>query len=640
MNNALYADRTVMVIILVGISAILLGIFYSYHYKSLSDEIANQAAGNIRSNVEIESHDISEILKKSVGSIMDNLQLIAESPSLQDNYSITASFNLLDSGQQISSDLTDFYMWLDNEGKIVWVSNMNESAYQKYRGTDLSYRDYFYVPKQTLSTYYSNVIDSNDNIPRLFISYPILKNMSVSREYAQFDGIITAGIRVDSLGMFLQSTLPSKYNSSIGFVGENGTILYASANRSLIGLNAFGDEFQATLPSVARDSFNTFLQESLIKSMPNVYDLEYQRNTISIANTPIILDNHNLGTLYVSAPHTLAESVRNITDQQTLISTIIYGIIALIALGIAFVILTSKRRLQAALKRKTIDLKNTIDKLRRSNEMLLTTQQTLTTVNKDLQQANEQLKQHDKMQQDFINTAAHELRTPTQSIIGYTELLQYSDEFEKYKDSGILHESIQAIGRNAVRLKDLTNAMLDVARIESGTLKLKKETVNLNVKVKNVIREISTTNRLLREKNLSLIFVNEENNDNSQYYVNADKSRIFQVISNLIDNAIKFSDKDGKILVSIKKMVVPSGSDNIQDKKEEQAVIRIKDNGRGIDPWMQSRLFTKFATKSDFGTGLGLFIAKNIVEAHGGRIWADNNAQGNGATFEFSLPVI
>lgn len=642
MGIGFYRDRTVVIIIIVGISAILLGIFYSQHYNFLSNEIINQAAGNVRSDVEIEAHGISEILKKSVNSIKDNLRLIAQSPSLQSN-NITASFNLLNAGQDISANLTDFYMWLDSDGKIVWISNLNESAYQEYRGTGLSYRDYFYVPKQTMSAYYSNVIDSNDNVPRLYISYPILDNASLSKSSAQFDGVITAGIRIDSLGGFLQSALPQRFNSSIGLIEESGTILYTSANQSLTGLNAFGKEFQAILPSEIKESFNTFLRGSLNNSTSKVYDLKYQGNTTSIAYQPVLLDNHNLGTLYISAPHTPASNVRNIINQQTNFSAVIYILIALVAIGIAFIILTSKRRLQAALNRRTLDLKNSIDKLRRSNETLLSVQQTLTSVNKELQQANEQLKKHDKLQQDFINIAAHELRTPTQSIIGYTELLQFDDEIVKYKNSAgtssSVYESILAISRNAARLRDLTSAILDVARIDSGTLKLNKERINLNDKIRNVIREISTVNQQVKEKDLSLVFVSEnnDNDENSKYYVDADKSRIFQVLSNLINNAVTFSDKKGTISLSIEKNA-SYRFDNIQGKKEE-VVVRVKDNGKGIDPEIQSRLFTKFATKSDIGTGLGLYVAKSIVEAHGGRIWAENNVYGKGATFSFSLPL-
>ncbi|MGI0043447.1 MAG: sensor histidine kinase, partial [Nitrososphaeraceae archaeon] len=149
----------------------------------------------------------------------------------------------------------------------------------------------------------------------------------------------------------------------------------------------------------------------------------------------------------------------------------------------------------------------------------------------------------------------------------------------------------------------------------------------------------SNTNLQVGEKGLEIQFLNDKNNDGIDYYVNADKSRVFQVLSNLINNAIKFTGVNGVISISINKTY--SLLSNISDTVEKNGYtfISIKDNGSGIDPGIQSRLFSKFATKSDIGTGLGLFIAKSIIEAHGGKISAENNKDGGGATFTFSLPL-
>jgi signal transduction histidine kinase len=545
-------------------------------------------------------------------------------------------------------------MWLDDEGKIVWISNLNDSDFQRYKGTDLSYREYYSVPKETGEAYYSSVIDSNDNISRLYISYPIFDysnsfNASSSRN-VQFDGIVTAGMRIDRLGNFLQSTVPEKYNSSIGLIDKDGTILYTSANQSLIGLNVFGDEFQSILPPQINESFNKLLLGSLVKPTASVFDISYQGNTTSIAYQPVSLKNHSIGTLYISAPHNLAENVQKLLSQQTSFSIIIYIVIAIIALGIGLVILTSNKRLHLALESKTSELKKTIEKLKVSNDILTSTEHSLknkqaqlTTINKELLEAYEQLKAHEKMQQDFINIAAHELRTPTQSIVGYAELLQlsYSSNIQSSKDNDLsTRDSLEALKRNAIRLKNLTNDILDVSRIEAGTLKLNKERINLNEKIRNVVKDILNTNVQVSEKGLTIQFLNDNNKSiDNEYYVNADKSRIFQVLSNLINNAIKFTDRNGVISISLDKAKSPSSDKNSSLEENEYALIRIKDNGRGIDPDVQSRLFSKFATKSDIGTGLGLFITKSIIEAHGGEISAENNSDGKGATFTFSLPL-
>jgi signal transduction histidine kinase len=644
-----WKHSTILGLLIIGTTAIVLGTVIGIYQNSLSNEIVNQAASDIRSNAEIEVHAISEILEKSVDAITDNLEIIAESPSIQNND--TSAFNLINLGQDISANLTDFYMWLDANGNIVWISNLNESAYQIYKGTDLSYREYFSVPKETVDAYYSSVIDSNDNISRLYISYPIFDdnrtgNTSSSRK-AQFDGIVTAGIRIDRLGDFLQSTVPEKYNSSIGLIDNNGTILYTSADQSLLGLNAFG-EFQSILPPQINKSFNELLRDSLTKPRANVFDITYQGNTTSVAYQPISLENHSIGTLYISASHSLAENVQKLISQQFFFSVIIYIVIALIALGIALVILTSNKRLHAALDSKTSELRNTIERLRASNDILTSTERSLkdkqvqlTTVNKELLEAYEQLKVHERMQQDFINIAAHELRTPTQSIVGYTELLQhdFNLNIQNSNDNDLsTRDSLEALRRNAIRLKNLTNDILDVSRIETGTLRLNKERINLSEKIRNVVKDISNTNLQVAEKGLTIQFLNDKKNDGNEYYANADKSRIFQVLSNLINNAIKFTDLNGVISISLEKTNFSSGDKINTVEKSGYALIKIKDNGSGIDPDIYSRLFSKFATKSDIGTGLGLFIAKSIVEAHGGKISAENNRDERGATFKFSLP--
>ena len=249
----------------------------------------------------------------------------------------------------------------------------------------------------------------------------------------------------------------------------------------------------------------------------------------------------------------------------------------------------------------------------------------------------EQLKVHERMQQDFINIAAHELRTPIQSIVGYTELLQ--QDYKLINDSDrSTQDSLEALGRNAIRLRNLTNNILDVSRIETGTLKLNKERINLNDKIKNVIKDISNTNLQVGQKGLTIQFLNDKNNDGIEYYVTADKSRVFQVLSNLIDNAVKFTDINGVISISLNKTESLTSDNNNTVEKNEYVFIRIKDGGSGINPEIQSKLFSKFATKSDIGTGLGLFIAKSIIEAHGGKIFAENNRDGKGATFTFTLP--
>jgi two-component system, OmpR family, sensor histidine kinase VicK len=228
----------------------------------------------------------------------------------------------------------------------------------------------------------------------------------------------------------------------------------------------------------------------------------------------------------------------------------------------------------------------------------------------------EQLKVNEKMQMEFINVAAHELRTPIQPILGLSEVLLNKDgNIEQY------HELLNTISRNAKRLQKLTENILDVSRIESQTLNLHKERVNINEKIRNAVKDIESQTH---NPELKIAFLASKD----PIYVKADKTRLYQVIANLLGNAIKFT-KQGSISVSV----------DVNDNNNE-FVISVKDTGEGIHSDILPRLFTKFATRSEVGTGLGLFISKSIVEAHGGKMWAKNNSDGKGATFHFTLPLV
>jgi signal transduction histidine kinase len=193
---------------------------------------------------------------------------------------------------------------------------------------------------------------------------------------------------------------------------------------------------------------------------------------------------------------------------------------------------------------------------------------------------------------------------------------------------------LQALSRNAERLQRLTDDILDVTRIESETLMLKIEPLDLGDLISNIIEDYR--NQIEKNNDNVELHYYYEPKANDPKIIEADRARLIQVISNLLDNAIKFTNKQynerGSIYVDVEKK-------NKDENKKQEVIVSIKDTGTGIDPEIMPRLFTKFATKSETGTGLGLFISKSIIEVHGGRIWAENNTDGNGATFTFSLPI-
>jgi two-component system sensor histidine kinase VicK len=234
-------------------------------------------------------------------------------------------------------------------------------------------------------------------------------------------------------------------------------------------------------------------------------------------------------------------------------------------------------------------------------------------------QLYEELKSNEKMQKEFINTAAHELRTPVQPILGMAELIELSFEGGKGKTE-ISKDDVDMILRNAKRLERLSSDVLETARIESQSLRLNKEYISLKEVISGSIRDAE--NQIV-DRDITIC-----HNPKKDIVVYADKGRISEVISNILDNAIKFTHK-GNITISAE----------VKNNNTNKVIVLIIDEGTGIDDEIASRLFTKFATKSEKGTGLGLYISKSIVEAHGGKIWAKNNEEHKGATFGFSLPL-
>ena len=608
-TSNILSKRNVSILIIIGAIALLLSVF-SYHYSSFtSNKIIDVASQEIRSNARIEVHDLSQILTNKLQSTGALLQTLADSPAIHNNEYKRADI-IINTRQKATSGLTDFYMWLDKNGKINWLSNINQTTYQKYRGTDLSYRPYFTTPKETHTEYYSSLIESNDKVPRLYISYPVLNMTTTGKgEQQVFSGVVVAAIRLQTLGNVLQNQLFPGFNTTIELLDRNGIILYSNTpsfiGPSFIGQNVFGNKMQSVFSSFlspqAKNSLNNLLGISLEGNTGSA-DILVQGEMNTIAYEPVILNGKYFLALYISAPHNLASDVGNLVDQQKNFSMFIVIMIGLVAFGIALLVLLWNKRLESTVNTRTAELRS----------------------------ANEQLKVHAKMQKEFINIAAHELRTPIQPVLSLTQIIR-----SKIKDAE-QGELLDVVIRNAKRLHQLAEDILDITRIESQSLKLNKERFNLNDLISNVMQDYR--NQVEKDHdNISLLY---ESKNDIIFFVEADRHRVTQVISNLLNNAIKFIKEEGKEgeggTVSI----------TLEKKKEEdnqqEVLISIKDSGVGIHSDIIPRLFSKFATKSEKGTGLGLFISKSIVEAHGGKIWAENNVSDGsaekGATFTFSLP--
>ena len=614
------SKNSLVMLIAISATAIILSILAYQYSNSISTKVVDIATQEIRSNAIIQAHDLSEILANRIESIIPLLQTLADSPAIQNNEYQRARL-IIDFRQNYTSDLTDFYMWLDKDGKIVWISNINSTAYQQYKDFDLSYRPYFTMAKNTSMEYYSSVIESNDKVPRYFLSYPLLSKQGGeyrdvnATEKGSFMGVVVAGIRTSILGELLKNQLLPQFNSTIGLVDKNGLVLYANS-QSFVGKNIFGKEIQSALSTLlsarSRDQLNEALKSSVNSddggSSSSIDVISKQGTVNTIAFSPVLLNGTNFLTLYVAAPHNLAGDVASAINEQKYLSILIIIIIGLVASIIAFIILTWNKRLRAIVNSRTSDL----DK-----------------ANKELTSAYEQLKVHNKTQKEFIDIAAHELRTPLQPIIGIMNVLRSRVmDYEQQKLFDI-------VIRNAKRLQRLSEDILDVTRIEGHTLDIKKEVFNINDTITSILQEYRSQGERNNNKKYNQFPEISFQPEKASVYVQADKGRITQVINNLVDNAIKFApQQNGKLDI-----VVSYRDGDNKEKFDGNVIVSVKDNGTGIDPEIMPKLFSKFATKSFSGTGLGLYVSKNIIEAHGGKIWAENNNNGNGATFYFSLPI-
>ena len=622
-----FRKSNVILLIVIAVAAVIL-LIISYQYSTYNaNEILKIASDDVRSNADIQAHHLSTIVEQELDKVTAILQTLATAPAIH-NGEIQRGRDIINLRQEATSNITDEYFWLDNEGKLMWSSKFanNQSLYEQFNQTNLGNRLYFTIPQETGTTYYSSVIESLEGVPNIYVSMPIIGE-GVNNDAAVFEGVIVAGMRTDTVGNFLKNQIPSGFESDVGLLDKNGIILYTN-NQTNTGKDYFGEEFQSSLSVILSPkelvNLNNILQHSL-RGDAGREDITAIGQTTTIAYRPVMVNGEHLATLYITSPHLLTGSVNIAIDQQRYFNLVIIGSIGALAVGIACLILTWNRKLE-----KTVDAKTS-----------------------ELRQANEQLKIHDRMQKEFINIAAHELRTPIVPIIGFCELLysrikgrqqQQKGQGQQEKEE---EEMAETILRNANRLAQLTEDILDVTRIESNTLKLKKERFNLN---DVIVDAVADYREQIANGNVKLMY---EPGNNNTFVVEADRRRVTQVISNLLNNSIKFT-KEGSVTVTTtirrKDFVVADRDNNHGDGGggSEEVIIAIKDTGSGIDPELTPRLFTKFASKSYQGTGLGLFISKSIVEAHGGKIWAENNnnyssdsdRKHKGATFYFTLPVV
>ena len=587
--------KLLAVISIVLIITISYGIFF-YLENTTEQNIRNSVFEQQLQNQLKDTEALSRHIGTDLNLVVDNLHGLANSVYFQQGDLSSDKIKKLAEETYVrlsnnNNNIIDRLVIADKKG--FETIGLAAKGQQSFAGTNIASRSWVKETIASKTFTFSNGFVGLDGNYRVAVGYPV-----TNLENGQYMGLIGALLPFES---FL-SQYGNVHNSNSKYLvayDKNATILTTAASKSLIGKNFFGDYVQQF---ILHNKVLTDFVRNLLSGKPGYAIYDYGNGGERLTTGyPIFVNGKPTYFIRIVAP--TAEIYSQINDvlftERVKMFSLIAGTTAAIAILIVFLA-----------KWSTL---------------------------------NERLKIRDKAQQEFINVAAHELRTPIQPIIGLSDIL-----LSKIKDNES-RQMVDAIFRNAKRLQRLSQDILDVTKIEGGSLKLNKEHLNLNEVISNVAddyrNQIKNSNR-----NIKLVYEfykkqAKEGEQKQQQYpqkkqqlliqdnaiaVEADKEKIIQVISNLLNNAIKFT-KEG--IISI-----------ITEKKEEnghskEVIVSIKDTGEGIDPEVLPKLFSKFVAKSYQGTGLGLFISKSIVEAHGGRIWAENNADAKGATFSFTLPL-
>ncbi len=643
--------------------AVVFVLFY-FLQSATEDRIKNELFQKQLQRQTESAQSTSQHIGSDLDSLLARLQIIASSPNLQTQnlvYSSKISSAIQQMKNQISPELgqyLDNIFIADKNGIIRFNYDQGNANNEKISiiGRNISSLDYVNKTKTNLIPVFSNASTFVDNKFSIIITYPIINNtigqINNNNNYNkdQKDSINRylglVGISIPISKFFNNYGNTQNLNTQFfRAYDKNGTIL-VNPMKQLIGKNYFSNYIQHSIN-------HNIVLNNLIKALilsgqsgTKVFDLGLGERLI--ITQPIFARNTPQYFMALITPtSSIYSDIDNILSLQRSETLTLF-----IGLSIAIIIL-----IIIYIKWNTI-LRKEVDK--KTGELDVSNKQ-LKRLNKHLSSANKQLEINAKIQSEFINLAAHELKTPAQSILGYTELLMMEEDVNNSsiknnnndRDNSLTVRYASAANRNALRLQRLIKDILDVARIESNTLRLTKERFDLVESINYIISDIvhtqvvNTKTNNNNDNNTEIVF----NKQVTTLFVFADKMRIDEVISNLIINAINIT-KDIRIIVSIQVAECAKSeihlndyhNDNNNDDKNDKddkicAIVAIEDNGTGIDPEIKPKLFTKFASKSKSGLGLGLYISKSIIEAHGGKIWAENNVEGKGTTFRFSLPI-
>jgi signal transduction histidine kinase len=574
----------ISVIIIAVASYGLFFFFQRVNEKSIRESVFEQELERqINSTKSISLHVSSDL--RLVTSMLQDL---ADSIYLQ---------NEMLSGDKVSKVLEEKFKQLNSVTKVdsllitdnedIITIHKASKGLETFVNIDISSNEYMKQTKESLQPVYSDGFTGIDGKYRIVITYPI-----TSVDDGHYIGTVVANIPTTEFFKNYGNVNDINSQFLVAF-DTKGNLLAVGASGDLVGENFFGNETQQFINY--NKELNNLTQYLLAGNIGHaMYD--YGRGERLNTQSPILVETKPIYFLQVVTPtDRIYLKINSVlfTEGIKMFSLLTGTTAAIIVL--VFLLRKWYSILQEEVTKRTRDL----------NES-----------NYKLMKANESLKIKDEAQNQFINVAAHELRTPIQPILNAIYLLQSSNLSIVKKN-----QYMDIIKRNTEKLGSLAADILDVTRIESNSLKLMNERLNLYDLILNSIEEYRRDIQLIYKD----LTVNYENS-NKSIYVRGDKMRLGQVLHNLLDNAGKFTKKGSITVTTVIK------SDKVQ--------VTVKDTGNGIHPEIFPKLFSKFVTKSDRGTGLGLFISKSIIEAHGGNIWAESDSQQKGATFIFTLPLL
>jgi signal transduction histidine kinase len=595
--------------------------FFVYFQQQTEQSIRDGMLEQQEKNQKDTTKALAQHISSDMGSILARLQGLSYSKYLQEgdltSNNTKSLFEIIYRQINFSTPVDRLFI-VDTNGIV--QMNIVPEGQPSFIGRDVSYLDWVNETKDTMLPQFSDIFMGADNRYRIAVTHPIIINSSNGTNYI---GLVGAVLPINEMFGYYGNIydIDSKY---LAVLDSKGVILVHPIP-SLIGKPFNGSYFQNI--SAYNKVLNNLISTVVFSGKPSSAIYSFVNGERLTSGYPILLNGKNQYSAFIITPTTTIYSKINsvIAIERLEMFSLIVGIIAAVMMLILF-LSRMNSMLAKGITTRTIELKDL-------NENLLLS-------NQKLESANEQLEVHANMQKEFINIAAHELRSPIQPILSIIEVIKNNT-----KDKNQI-EYCNVLQRNALRLKKIAENILDITRIESNTLNLEKENFELGGLIFDIINDYNT--RLGKDKKIKF----EYEGTNNQFNISGDRIRIGQVISNLIDNSVKFISKedmekkeeDGVICVNIRKTKgfarSTCDSNDNNDTKDvcSVVIVSVKDNGKGIDKEVLPKIFTKFTTKSFQGIGLGLFISKTIIEAHGGKIWGQNNEDGKGSTFSFVLP--